>query len=169
MLELVKTYYAYNSWATAQLLDSLEQLSSDELAAPGCSGHGSARDTLAHFMTTQWGWISWLDGSMTVSQSYQVRITGESIDTVAKAREKWRPIDEQATELINGLSEEKLHDVWTWSIPTGGSDSLPLWRLLMHVANHGTHTRAQIVAEIRRAGRDAPNIDFLKYSLTVRT
>ena len=168
MLELIKTLYAYNSWAAARLLDSLEQLSSAELSAPGCSGHGSIRDTLAHFMTTQFGWISWFDGSMTMSQAYAVRISGDTIDTIAKARERWAPIDKQATALVNGLSEEKLKDTWSWSLPTGGSDSLPLWRLLTHVANHGTHTRAQIVAGIRRAGHDAPNIDFLNYSLSVR-
>ena len=168
MLELVKTYYAYNSWAAAKLLDSLEQLNPQELAAPGCSGHGSIRDTLAHFMTTQFGWFSWFDGSFTVSEAYAVRIPGDSIDTIAKARDRWLPIDKQATDCVNGLSEEKLRDIWSWALPTGGSGSLPLWEALVHVANHGTHTRAQIVAAIRRAGHDAPNIDFLNYSLTVR-
>jgi uncharacterized damage-inducible protein DinB len=168
MFELIKTYYAYNSWAAARLLDALEHLTPEELAAPGCSGHGSIRDTLAHFMATQWGWFSWFDGTMTVTQAYSVRISGDSLDRVAKARARWAPIDKQATDTVNGLSDEKLRDVWTWSLPTGGSDSLPLWRLLLHLANHGTHTRAQIVAAIRRLGHDAPNIDFLNYSLTVR-
>ena len=168
MFELIKTFYAYNSWAAAKLLDALEQLTPEELAAPGCSGHGSVRDTLAHFMATQWGWFSWFDGSLTVSQAYSVKIPADSLDTVAKARARWAPIDKQATETINGLSDEKLRDVWTWSLPAGGSDSLPLWRLLLHLANHGTHTRAQIVAAIRRLGHKAPNIDFLNYSLTVR-
>jgi uncharacterized damage-inducible protein DinB len=168
MIELVKTYYAYNSWAAAKLLNSLESLSGAELTAPGCSGHGSIRDTLAHFMATQWGWVSWFDGSLTVSQAYALKIPSDSLDTIAKARERWLAIDKQATDLVNGLTEEKLRDIWSWSLPTGGSDSLPLWKLLLHVANHGTHTRAQIVAAIRRAGHDAPNIDFLNYSLTVR-
>jgi uncharacterized damage-inducible protein DinB len=168
MLELIKTYYAYNSWAAARLLDSLEALTAAELVAPGCSGHGSIRHTLAHFMGTQWGWVSWFDGSLTMSQAYALRIPGDSLDTIATARNRWLPIDKQATTLVNGLTEEKLKDIWSWSLPTGGSDSLPLWRLLFHVANHGTHTRAQIVAAVRRAGHDAPNIDFLNYSLSVR-
>src|SRR6266508_639871 len=168
MFELMKTLYAYNSWAAGRLLDALERLTPDELAVPGCSGHGSIRETLAHFMATQWGWFSWFDGSMTGSQAYAVRIPGESIDTIARARDRWAPIDRQATETVNGLSEEKLRDVWTWSLQTGGSDSLPLWRLLLHVANHGNHTRAQIIAAMRGLGHEPPNIDFLNYSLTVR-
>ena len=168
MFELIKTYYAYNSWATARLLDALEQLTPEQLTEPGCSGHGSIRDNLAHLMTTQWGWLSWFDGSLTVSQAYLLKVTSESIDSVGKARERWLPIDTQAIEYVNGLTDDKLRDIWTWTLPTGRSDSLPLCKLLMHVANHGTHTRAQIIAAMRRAGHEPPNIDFLNYSLTVR-
>jgi uncharacterized damage-inducible protein DinB len=168
MLELIKTLYAYNSWATAHVLTTLENLSTEELAAPGCSGHGSIRDTLAHLFTTQWGWLSWLDGSMNLSQSYGVRVSAESIDTAMKASERWVPIDKQTTAFINSLTQDKLRDIWSWALPNGHSDSLPLWRLLTHLANHGTHTRAQIIAAIRRAGHEPPNIDFMNYSLTVR-
>ena len=168
MFELIKTYFAYNSWATARLLDALEQLTPEQYTKPDCSGHGSMRDTLAHLMTSQWGWLSWFDGSLTVSQSYLLKVTGEAIDTAGKARERWLPIDTQTIEYINSLSDEKLRDIWTWTLPNGRSDSLPLWRLLMQVANHGTHVRAQIIACIRRAGHEPPNIDFLKFSLAVR-
>ena len=167
MFELIKIYYAYNSWAAARLLDALEKLTPEELAAPGCSGHGSIRDTLAHFMSTQLGWFSWFDGSMPAGQAISLRIPGESFDTIAKARERWAEIDKQATDTVNGLNDDKLRDVWTWTLPSGG-DSLPLWQLLLHVANHGTHTRAQIVAAIRRLGHDTPNLDFLRFSLAVR-
>jgi uncharacterized damage-inducible protein DinB len=167
MFELIKTYYAYNSWAATRLLDALEKLTPEELSAAGCSGHGSIRDTLAHFMSTQWGWFSWFDGSMPATQAIALRIPGESFATIAKARERWAQIDKQATDTINGLNDDKLLDQWTWSLPSGG-DSLPLWRLLLHVANHGTHTRAQIVAAIRRLGHDAPNLDFLNFSLRFR-
>ncbi len=168
MLDLMKTYYAYNSWATAHLLDSLEKLSPDDLSASGCSGHGTIRDTLAHLMTTQWGWFSWFDGSLTVSQAYALKVSPDSIDTIPKARDRWQSIDKQTTDCVNDLTEAKLLDLWSWTLPTGHSDSLPLWRLLLHLANHGTHTRAQVIAAIRRAGHEPPNIDFLSYSLSVR-
>jgi uncharacterized damage-inducible protein DinB len=169
VFELIKTYFAYNSWATARLLDALEQLTPERYSEPGCSAHGSIRDNLAHLMTTQWRWLSWFDGSLTVGQSYMLKVTSESIDTVGKARERWLPIDTQAIEYVNGLSNDKLRDIWTWTLPNGRSDSLALWRLLTHVANHGTHTRAQIIACMRRAGYEPPNIDFLNYSLAVRS
>jgi uncharacterized damage-inducible protein DinB len=168
MIETIKTFYAYNSWATARLIDSLAQLAPDELKAPGASGLGSIVDTLAHLMGSQWGWISWLDGSLTTTQAMTLRVAPESVDTVPKAREGWNPIDTQTIRAIASLTDDKLRDVWTWTHPKSGTNSLPLWRLLMHVANHGTHTRAQINAAIRRLGHDPKNIDFLNYSLEIR-
>jgi uncharacterized damage-inducible protein DinB len=38
-----------------------------------------------------------------------------------------------------------------------------LGELIMHVANHGTHTRAQIVAAIRRAGYNPGNYELLRF------
>jgi uncharacterized damage-inducible protein DinB len=168
MIETIKTFYAYNSWATARLIDSLEQLTLEELNAPGASGLGSILETLAHLMGSQWGWISWLDGSLSTAQAMRLRVTAESIDTPAKAREIWNPIDTQTIKAVGSLTEDKLQDVWSWTHPVTGANSLPLWRLLMHVANHGTHTRAQINAAIRRLGHEPKNIDFLNYSLEAR-
>ena len=37
--------------------------------------------------------------------------------------------------------------------------------MLLHVANHGTHTRAQIVAVIRRAGHNPGSYELLHYLL----
>lgn len=168
MFELVRTYFAYNSWATARVLDALEALTPEQYNEPGCSGHGSIRDNFAHLMAAQLRWLSWFDGSLTAVLAQQLNVTSESIDTVGKARERWLSIDTQATEYVNGLNDDKLRDLWTWTLSAGKSDSLPLWKLLMHVANHGTHTRAQIIAAVRRAGHAPPNVDFLNYSLINR-
>jgi len=105
MFEIIKAYYAYNSWAAGRLLDALEHLTPEELSAAGCSGHGSIRDTLAHFMGTQWGWFSWFDGSMPASQAIALKIPRDSFDTIAKARERWAQIPVAAVRERAGPSK----------------------------------------------------------------
>ncbi len=166
MRDLIRLFYQYNTWATEQLLQSLEQLSPDEYNAPGCSGHGSIRDTLGHFLTTQWGWFCWFDGSMTVQQSISVKVKPEDTATIALARERWRSVDKQARDLVDNISEQRLLEDWSFTLPNGFSASLPLWKMIFHVANHGTHTRAQIIAAIRRNGKNPGNIEMLNYFLT---
>lgn len=165
MLEVLRTFYEYNSWAAAQLLTAVDQLSEGELSAPGCSGHGSMRDTLAHLIGTQWGWFSWFDGSKTAAQSMALKVTGEEISTPQKLREKWQAVDKQTTECLEKLSEEDLSKVWSATSPSGFTVALPLWQLLLHVANHGTHTRAQIVAAVRRFGHDPGVFELFRFVL----
>src|SRR5688500_12829781 len=67
VFDLIKAYFAYNSWATARLFDALEELTPEEYNQPGASGHGSIRDNLAHLMAVQLRWFSWFDGSLTAT------------------------------------------------------------------------------------------------------
>jgi uncharacterized damage-inducible protein DinB len=163
MLELIKTLYAYNSWATGQLLTALDQLTEEEHTAPGCSGHGSIRDTLAHFIGTQWSWFSWFDGSITAAQSIGLKVTSEEVNTSRKRGERWQAVDKQTRDCLDKLTEESVRQVWSATLPSGFVMALPLWQLLLHVANHGTHTRAQIVAAIRRLGHAPGVFEFFRF------
>jgi uncharacterized damage-inducible protein DinB len=169
MLELLKTYYEYNSWASTQLLLALDQLTESEYTAPGCSGHGSIRDTLAHLIGTQRGWFSWFDGSMTAAQSMALKLTGREISTPEKRREVWRAVDKQTNECVEKLTEDDLRNVWSATSPSGFVMAAPLWQLLLHVANHGTHTRGQIVAAVRRSGHDPGVFELFRFVLARQT
>jgi uncharacterized damage-inducible protein DinB len=152
----------------AQLLTALDQLSEEELYAPGCRGHGSIRETLAHLIGTQWGWFSWFDGSRTPAQSMALKVTGDEISTPQKLRERWQAVDRQSTECLEKLSEEDLAKIWSATSPGGFTMALPLWQLLLHVANHGTHTRAQIVAAVRRFAHDPGVFELFRFALARR-
>ncbi|WP_243314483.1 DinB family protein [Geothrix paludis] len=165
MLDVIKTSYAYDTWATVRVLDALEGLSDEEYSAPECSGNGSIRDTLAHLLSCQWGWLSWLDGSQSLEEAYGLTLPGEAIPTVAQARARWTAIDRQTHAFVDALTDADLAASCTWTGLDGFSDAAPLWKLLLHVANHGTHTRAQIVAGIRRVGADPGDIDLLCWEL----
>ncbi len=168
MLEMIKNFYAYNAWAMEILLKSLEQVTEEEYTALGCSGHGSIRDTLAHLMGTQWGWFSWFDGSQSAVESIALHITGEEIDTPEKAAEKWKAVHVQTNACLGILTEDNIRKEWSATLPNGFTMSLPLWQLLLHVANHGTHTRAQIIAAVRRLGHNPGIYELFRYALELK-
>jgi uncharacterized damage-inducible protein DinB len=163
---MLKMIYAYNSWATGHLISSTEPLTDEEMKAPGCSGNGSIWETMAHLLGTQWGWFSWFDKSKSAQESIALRIPADEIAGAGKLSRKWEEIDRQTNACLSQLSEAEVNENWSASFPNGFSMTLPLWQLLLHVANHGTHTRGQIIATIRRFGYDPGSYEFFRYALS---
>ena len=166
MLELIQTYYRYNAWATEQLLNACEQLTPEEWNAPGCSGNGSTWETLDHLINVQRGWFAWYDGTKEMKDAIKLMLP-KDLDTLPKARERWGSVNEQTNAYINALTEESVKEVRRFIRSNGKEEAHPVWKLLMHTANHGTHTRAQVLAAIRRAGHNPGNIDLLNFILNV--
>jgi uncharacterized damage-inducible protein DinB len=164
MLPLLRSHYAYQSWAMSNLFKALAELSPEEFETVNASGHGSIRDTLAHLLSTHAGWFSWFDGTTDAAGAMQLRITAADVPTVEAAAERWEAIREKTTVCLATLTEEGIQKAWSATAPNGLTLSLPLWQLLLHVANHGTHTRAQIVAAIRRTGRKPGVYEFLWFA-----
>ena len=169
--ELIPYLYAYNEWSTGLLLDSMERLSVPQYVAPGCSAHGSIRDTFAHFLAAQKGWFGWFAGEMTIAEAMRAihevaQPTGAAIDTIAAARAQWEIIRTATTRFLESIPPNGYGEIRRWDLPNGASGGAPLWKLLLHVANHGTHTRAQVVAAMRNLGVEPPSTDLLRMVFT---
>jgi uncharacterized damage-inducible protein DinB len=165
-LEVVRYFFRYNTWATDLMLTSAEALSADEYNAPGCSGQGSIRDTIAHTIGVQQRYAGWLDGSLKLADAFKPPFAVEDIPTIADVRRYWVPIAAQTDALMASATEEWLGTVLSWDMPGRGAGSALRWRLLLHLANHGTHHRGQVVAAIRRAGHAPAGNDMLFFGFT---
>jgi uncharacterized damage-inducible protein DinB len=166
MLELIKTYYKYNSWATDRTLDSCEQLSTEEYNVPGCSGNGSVGGTLSHLILVQQGWLAWFEGKLDLREAVKI-MDSEPFGTLEEARARWKIVDEETNQFINSLTDNSINEIRSFTRMSGKHEAHPFWKLLMHEANHGTHTRGQIIASIRRFGHEPANLDFLNYVMTI--
>lgn len=168
-LQSLHFLYGYNAWATERVLESLEAAGPEVYVAPGCSGHGTVQDTLAHLLSVQQGWIGWFDGSLSIAEAIQPLVVAADVPTVAAAREKWADIARQTDAYIEGLTEDALREDVSWAVPGGPSGVTPRWQFLLHLADHGTHTPGQIVAAIRRAGHPPANVGIVRYILSQMT
>jgi len=166
MRELITNFYEYDSWATEKLLKTLEQLTPEQYTAPGCSGHGSIRDTLAHLLNVQYGWLSWYDGSMEIPAAFTASAPKENFVTVESAHARWKVVDAQTRAFLGNLTEKQLTEEKSFTRSNGVTSSLPLWKLLLHTANHGTHTRGQIIAAVRRAEINPGWYDLIGYEMS---
>lgn len=163
LAETLRTFYGYSSWATERIFDAAAQLTPEQLDAPGVAGRGSISQTLLHLITTQKGWLSWWDGSLPAEEAIRIGLEiGENPD-LAAIRGAWDKVAEQTQEFVGSLSDEDAERPFTFAPPNGPSWTIPLWQLMLHVANHGTQHRSEIAAMLTAAGYSPGDLDLLFY------
>jgi len=164
MIEVIKTLYSYDSWATERLLNAMGQLTKEQYNEHGCNGPDSIKNVFAQHLSYNYGWIGWLDGQLTPEQSLVQHFKPEDIETVAQAKEKWTEVHKAMHHYISKLPEKHLHEIKPFASEWINL-SLPLYDLVINVAVQGIHTRAQIVSGIRRFGLDAGQYEMNRFSL----
>lgn len=169
MLRVVETMYSYDAWATDRLLDSMAQLSDDEYRTAVASRHGSIRDTFAHLLVVQWRFASWLDGSMSLDEATGLQLGGTRIPTVAAARDRWKRLSDQVAWVVASQSEQSLLRLRQGTLANGIRISIPAWEILLHIVNHNTHTRGQILVALEHANCATEGVDLFGYAVSVQS
>jgi uncharacterized damage-inducible protein DinB len=165
MIETLRRMYRYQDWAMEQMWPVLDSLTAEELDTPGCSGNGTIRGTLTHLIRAQNGWFSWFDGSMSAADAQSMRRKDPDFRMIAEARATWREASDRAEACVAKASDADLAKVWTHTMGSGMTLAQPLGEMMLHVANHGTHTRAQVAAAVRRLGKEPGVLDYLKFAI----
>lgn len=163
LAETLRQFYAYNSWATRRVLNAAARLTPEQLHAPGSAGHGSIRDTLIHLMLAQRGWMSWWDGSLSAEESYGLKMDPADYPDVPTLQVAWSEIERQAAAFVATLDDDGTQRRFEWSLPDGRSWGMPLWGMMLHVANHGTQHRSEVAAMLTATGHSPGNLDLLYF------
>ena len=77
--------------------------------------------------------------------------------TLATLETAWRRLLDEFTLTAAALDPAaNLH----YRSTSGGEYDLPVWQVIMHVVNHGTYHRGQIVTMLRQLGKPVPSLDL---------
>jgi uncharacterized damage-inducible protein DinB len=163
LTEALRTMYGYNRWATERLLDTAAQLTPRQLDAPAGGEQRSVRETLLHLIVTQKGWLSWWDGSMSAEAAYGLRPDPADYPDVAALRRLWAALEQQTQAFLARLSDEELQRVYSSKLPDGSEWQMLLWKMMLHVANHGTQHRSEAAALLTGFGHSPGDLDLIYY------
>lgn len=148
-------FYGYHFWLNRRIWDEyVSQLTDAQFTQPLGYSHGSIRDQLLHLSECDNAWFGDLSGN---------GIPHEDDPTQSANREALAGFRDQVEQMVRGYLAT-LRDDMLMTRPLQGEDAgLYLWQVLLHVVNHGTDHRAQILRQLNDLGVQTEWQDYIFY------
>ena len=160
MKELLLQLSAYNIWANTLLTDLIQQLPEEQLAAQVPSSFTTLPDTLLHLWNAESVWWQRL--------KLQERIVPPADNFSGGIKEICNGLlqqNRQWNEWIANATEHMFAHEFIYSNSKKEKFKQPTFQMLLHVFNHGTYHRGQLVNMLRQLGIEKiPSTDFIIWS-----
>lgn len=162
---MIESLYQYNDWANGRLFQLAEGLADEQLDSPLEMGLGSLRATLFHMLAAEQIWLErW---QLKPWRTFPLNSEGVSLEAIAAGL---RAASEKHWEIIDGGRENKWSDSITYKDWKQNEHSNRLIDMLVHVANHGVHHRAQALYMLKQFGRKVTGgLDYLFFRIAYPT
>lgn len=147
---ILEDLYRHNRWANAHIVRLCDGLTDDQLDQPRELGFGTLRNTVFHILAAEDVWLDRWTGVAPKpfpvdAQGLSVGEIGERLEQITLRRNAW--LAEIGSE---GLAMAKS---CTYANLKGNRFTESLPDLMLHVANHGIHHRAQALSFLKTFGR----------------
>ena len=153
----LRDHLAYTVWASNRLLAEAATLSPEELTRDFKTSDRSVIGTLAHIFAADRVWIGRIRQSPPA-----VFITDSDRDLFA-LQEQWPGIHAAWLQWATELTNDSACSNFTYKDLKGNSWTHPVWQVVLHVVNHGTHHRGQVSGFLRALGHTPPPLDLVAY------
>lgn len=138
----IKTIFDYNFWAFELVWECVSRISDEQFVEEIDYSTGSIRNIVVHIMSAATRWVSRLQGMETPQH-----LAFEDYHSLSNIKAKWDELRKDFLDYANSLNQEDLDEKVQWELPARGLKSTnPRWEILLHLANHATDHRAQILA-----------------------
>ncbi len=153
----ILTLYDYNYWANARVLDASSQVTPEQFVAPARLSHGSLRGTLAHILGTEIVW------RMRCQEGISPPAVPDEKDflSLESLVSRWQDEEKIMRAFLQSLDEQALAGSVQYKTTRGVPYENTLWKLLVHVVNHGTQFRGEAGIVLTDYGHSPGDLDFL--------
>lgn len=154
--ELLKKYASYNKWANEQLANWLLEASEIKMNTEIESSFNTLIKTIKHIWNAEYGWLQALQGA-----PWGLPPKQENCEQATDFIKGWIATSDEFETFILSLPDKEFYK----EIETG-KDRKPSSKesIILHVFNHSTYHRGQLITMGRQAGLDLPpRTDFIYY------
>lgn len=160
MKELFQQYSAYNLWANKILLEKLAQVPKEIIHKEMGSSFGSIYKTLVHLMEVESIWLQRLQ----LQEHIQVpeKDPDENFEELSK---KLSSFSKGWSDWVNETNEKNITHVFGYYNSKKEYFKQPVYEMLLHLFNHQTYHRGQIITMLRQNKIDKiPATDFIVFA-----
>ena len=159
MKAIFTEYAAYNAWANEQLINTILPLSAEQHHQEIKSSFPSLYLTVQHLWQSENVWQQRLRGGKIIKPEDGFNQSMQALATAFLTETKtWK-------SFIETLAEEKLEEKLAYVNMRGMHFNLKIRNILLHVFNHSTYHRGQLVTMLRETGiTTIPGTDFSAWS-----
>ncbi|MBS1827161.1 MAG: DinB family protein [Acidobacteria bacterium] len=152
--DVARIHFAYSAWASARMVEAASRLTEEELNRDHKSADKSVLGTLVHVFAADRVWYARVTGAPIT------KFIDESDYQLTVLQTEWPGLHQWWTEYLDTAD---LSAIISYKDMKGNSHQSPLWQILLHVINHGTHHRGMVAAMMRAMGHAPPALDEIAY------
>lgn len=155
--DVLGAHLDYNAWADRHLLDAAARLSKEELTRDFHTADHNVLGTLVHVFASERVWLARLQGG-----PHPGYVTDADRDLTVLQND-WPALHRRWSVWALKLTDEDAAASVSYTDMKGTPWKQPLWKLVLHIVNHGTHHRGQVAGFLRAMGHIPPPLDLVRY------
>jgi uncharacterized damage-inducible protein DinB len=136
----------YNIWANDKLTNWLTQISSEQFEQPLVGSFKNIHETTLHIVAAEQIWHERLENN--VSEWLGLTFEGNKDSML----ETWERTSNDLKQYIQDLPEENFTEKFAFSTRDGTPFFMERYKALVHVFNHSTFHRGQLITLLRQVG-----------------
>lgn len=150
--------FDYHYWALDRVWTCIDALTPEQFVQPLDYSVGSIRNQVVHTMAAEWLWMSRIQGT---SPDYFPQ--GEDYASAAAVRARWAEQEAEYRAYAAALTDTELERICDYRTTAGKPLSAQVGHILLHMVNHTTDHRAQILAMLHGMGAPTVEQDLIFY------
>jgi uncharacterized damage-inducible protein DinB len=144
--EAIRKIFDYTYWAFDRVWDCICQLTDEQFTQELGYSSGSIRNLVIHMISSHHRWVNRLKG-----EEILPHLDFKDYSTQNAVKAKWDEAKIEFLSYVYSLDQAKLSEPVRYEIASRGLISnLQRWEVFLHLANHATDHRSQILAMLHQ-------------------
>jgi uncharacterized damage-inducible protein DinB len=145
-----RRHLRYSAWASRRVLDAVNALPEEQRGRDMGSSHGGLLGTLNHILFGDRIWIA--------------RMLDTTIERSSEPIEvEWLAVQKRWDDWASSVTDDDLAHVIAYKDLRGATRQSAASEIVMHVVNHATLHRGQVMSMLRQLGIAPPQTDLITF------